>query len=322
MRMEQSQFKFNPEDLNYNKLDDSLRARIWRIVVYVAAVLVIAVLLNVVYSLFFDTPRERQIRRENEMLQEQYERLSERKQMVDTVMQEVARIDRDIYRVIFETEPVEPEEQQASGLTYLSLLKARDKDIVDNSARKLDSMIVHFKESQPAYDMLMIKGENRAAMLPAIPAIQPIENRDLTLIASGFGYRIHPIYKILKMHQGIDFSAPVGTPVYATGDGVVQQVIRSERGLGNQIVIEHGFGYTTLYACMDEMQVRSGQEVKRGDQIGTVGDSGLSVAPHLHYEVRLNGEPMNPINYFFLELSPAEYDLLIVISTKSGQSFD
>jgi len=320
--MEQSQFKFNPKDLNYNKLDDSLRARIWRIAIYVAAVVVIAVLLNVVYSLFFDTPRERQIRRENEMLLEEYEALNERKKMVDTVMREVEQIDRDIYRVIFETEPVDPGENQASGLTYQNLLLTQDEDIVKVSARKLDSMIRHSKETESVYDMLMIKGENHSEMLPAIPAIQPIENRDLTLIASGFGHRIHPIYKIPKMHSGIDFSAPVGTPVYATGDGLVQAVTSSERGLGNQIIIDHGFGYTTLYACMDELQVRRGEQVKRGDQIGTVGDTGLSVAPHLHYEVHLNGEPMNPINYFFLELSPADYDRLIEISLMSGQSFD
>jgi murein DD-endopeptidase MepM/ murein hydrolase activator NlpD len=320
--MEQSQFKFNPEDLNFNKLDNSLGTRIWRIVIYVAAVLVIAILLNVVYSLFFDTPRERQIRRENEMLKQQYDQLSERKLMVDTVMQEVERIDRDIYRVIFETEPVEPEEQQLSGLSYQKLWQLRDKDIVNASAEKLDSLLLHLKDNQPAYDRLMIKGANRLEMLPSIPAIQPIENRDLTLVASGFGHRIHPIYKIPKMHTGIDFSAPVGTPVYATGGGVVQSVIRSERGLGNQIVIDHGFGYTTLYASLDQLQVRRGERVQRGDQIGTVGDSGLSVAPHLHYEVHLNGEPMNPINYFFLELSPAEYEQLIVISLMSGQSFD
>ena len=320
--MEQSQFKFNPEDLNYNKLDDSLGARIWRIVIYVAAVVVIAVLLNVVYSLFFDTPRERQIRRENEMLLEEYELLSERKRMVDTVMQEVERIDRDIYRVIFETEPVQADGKQASGQSYQNLWRRRDKDIVESSVHKLDSMNMLLRQTKSSYDMLMIKGQNLREVLPALPAIQPIENHDLTLIASGYGYRIHPIYKIPKMHNGIDFSAPVGTPVYATGDGVVQEVIRSERGLGNQIIIDHGKGYTSLYACMDETQVRTGREVKRGDQIGTVGDSGLSVAPHLHYEVHLNGEPMNPINYFFLELSPRDYDRLIEISMMSGQSFD
>ena len=320
--MEQSQFKYNPKDLNYNKLDDSLGARIWRIAIYAVALMVIAVLLNVVYSLFFDTPRERQIRRENEMLLKEYETLSDRKKVVDTVMQEVEQIDRDIYRVIFETEPVQPDMSQASGLTYQNLLLAQDVDIVNVSARKLDSMIRHFNETESAYDMLMIKGENRSEMLTSIPAIQPIENRDLTLIASGFGHRIHPIYKIPKMHKGIDFSAPVGTPVYATGDGVVKTVIRSGRGLGNQIIIDHGYGYTTLYASMDELDVRQGAQVKRGDQIGTVGDTGLSVAPHLHYEIHMNGDPMNPINYFFLELSPDDYDRLIVISMMSGQSFD
>ncbi len=320
--MEQSQFKFNPEDLNYRKLDDSLGARIWRIVIYVAAVVVIAVLLNVVYSLFFDTPRERQIRRENEMLLQEYEALSERKQMVDTVMQEVERIDRDIYRVIFETEPVQGEDGHDAGLTYQNLLRTPDEEIVNSSARKLDSMIRHINRTESIYDMLMIKGENRHEMLPSIPAIQPIENRDLTLIASGFGHRIHPIYKIPKMHNGIDFSAPVGTPVRATGDGLVQTVTISERGLGNQIVVDHGFGYSTLYACLDELNVRRGERVKRGDLIGTVGNTGLSVAPHLHYEVHLNGEAMNPINYFFLELTPGDYDRLIVISMMSGQSFD
>lgn len=320
--MGRTQFKFNPEDLNYNKLDSSLGARIWRIAIYVAAILVMAILLNVVYSLFFDTPRERQIRRENEMLLEQYGLLSERKSVVDTVMHEVQRIDKDIYRVIFETEPVEPELNTDNELTFQRLLKASDKGIVSATAEKLDSMISHNKSMASLYDILMIKGENRSDMLPAIPAIQPIENGDLTLIASGWGQRIHPIYKIRKMHTGIDFSAPVGTPVFATGSGVVEVSNRSGRGLGNSIIIDHGYGYKTLYACMEELNVRSGQTVKRGDVIGTVGDTGLSVAPHLHYEVHLNGEAVNPVNYFFLELSPAEYDRLILISMMSGQSFD
>ena len=320
--MPRSQFKFNPEDLNYNKLDNSLGARIWRVVVYVAAILVIAVLLNVIYSLFFDTPRERQIRRENEMLQEQYDALSERKQRVDTVMGEIQRIDRDIYRVIFETEPMESEEIVGTEFTYRNLLQTSSEAIVTYTARKSDSMVARDRRTASMYDLLMIRGENRLEMLTAIPAIQPIENPDLTLVASGYGHRIHPIYKIMKMHPGIDFSAPVGTPVMATGDGLVESVTRSGRGLGNRIVIDHGYGYKTMYACMDELQTRRGRLVKRGEVIGTVGESGLSVAPHLHYEVHLNGEQVNPINYFFLELTPREYDKLILISLMSGQSFD
>jgi murein DD-endopeptidase MepM/ murein hydrolase activator NlpD len=320
--MSRSHFKFDPDHLNYNKLDDSLSARIWRVVIYVAAIVVIAVLLNVVYSLFFDTPRERQIRRENELLMDQYEKLSERKRQVDTVMQEVRRIDKDIYRVIFETEPVQSDLQAGRLDEYQELLRQSDEEIVSFTALKLDSMNDHNSYTAPLYDVLMIKGENRAEMLPYIPAIQPIENRDLTLIASGFGYRIHPIYKIRKMHTGIDFSAPVGTPVFATGAGTVEMAVRSGRGMGNRIKIDHGYGYKSLYAYMDEINVRPGMKVKRGEVIGTVGDTGLSVAPHLHYEVHLNGEPVNPINYFFLEITPRQYDQLILISIKSGQSFD
>ncbi len=320
--MPRTQFKFNPEDLHYDKLDNSLGARIWRVAIYVMAILVVAILLNVVYSLFFDTPRERQIRRENEMLQEQYDAMSERKQRVDTVMQEIQQIDRDIYRVIFETEPVEPGKLKSSEVTYQNLLRSTIEEVVYYTAHKSDSLMVHNDQTASMYDVLMIKGENRLEMLPAIPGIQPIDNPNFTLIASGYGHRIHPIYKIMKMHTGIDFSAPVGTEVKATADGMVESVTRSGRGLGNRIVIDHGYGYKTLYACMDELGVRNGNRVKRGEKIGTVGESGLSVAPHLHYEVRLNGEPVNPINYFFLELTPLEYDQLILISMMSGQSFD
>lgn len=320
--MAKSQFKFNPEELSYKKLDSSLGKRVWRIVIYVFAILVMAVVLNVVYSLFFDTPRERQIRRENEILQEQYQALSERKSRVDTVMQEIQRIDRDIYRVIFETEPVEPEEFPHSGMTYQNLLRSSNKEVVYYTASKSDSLMKHNSETALLYEKLMIRGDNRKEMLPNIPAIQPISNPDLSLIASGFGHRIHPIYKIMKMHEGIDFSAPVGTPVVATGDGTVEKVTRSARGLGNQILIDHGYGYKTLYACLDELNTRQGRTVKRGEVIGTVGESGLSVAPHLHYEVRLKGEAVNPINFFFLELSPQEYDQVILTSMMSGQSFD
>ncbi|HER08906.1 MAG TPA: M23 family metallopeptidase [Bacteroides sp.] len=320
--MPRSHFKFNPDNLKYDAMDNSPGARIWRVVVYVAAVLVIAILLNVVYSLFFDTPRERQIRRENELLLEQYQALSERKSRVDTVMQEVRRIDKDIYRVIFETEPLQSQMHADRLQEYRELLLQPDEEIVSFTALKLDSMIARNDHTASYYDLLMIRGEKKAAMLPNIPAIQPIENKDLTLIASGFGYRIHPIYKIRKMHTGIDFSAPVGTPVFAAGNGTVEVAVRSGRGMGNRILIDHGFGYKSLYAYMDEIRVRPGMEVKRGQVIGTVGDTGLSVAPHLHYEVHLDGEPVNPINYFFLEISPLQYEQLIHISIKSGQSFD
>jgi murein DD-endopeptidase MepM/ murein hydrolase activator NlpD len=162
----------------------------------------------------------------------------------------------------------------------------------------------------------------KADILRALPAIQPIRNQDLTRTASGYGYRIHPIYKIKKMHPGIDFTAPTGTEVFATGDATVEVVEMSKRGNGNTIVLNHGSGYKSLYLHLDAFKVKVGQKVNRGDVIAWVGNTGLSVAPHLHYEVELDGNPVNPVNYFFLELSPESYDKMILISIKSGQSFD
>lgn len=319
--MAKSHYKFNPEDLKYNRMPRTLGSRLWKFVLYIGILVVSAVLLNVIYSLFFDTPRERQIRRENEMLLEQHELLSRRLEVVDTVMKEVMRIDEDIYRVIFEAEPPD-QVNRGDGITYQQLLLTSNEELVNASASHLDSLLEHNRISLSEYDMLMIRAENKLDMLAAIPAIQPLENDDLTLFASGFGHRIHPIYKISKMHEGVDFTAQLGTPVRSTGQGVVRSITRTSRGLGNRVEIDHGYGYISVYACLDRIQVRYGQRVERGEQIAVVGESGLEVAPHLHYEVRLNGEPMNPVNYFFMELSPEQYDRLIEISMLSGQSFD
>jgi murein DD-endopeptidase MepM/ murein hydrolase activator NlpD len=163
---------------------------------------------------------------------------------------------------------------------------------------------------------------SKEKMLSSIPAIQPISNKDLERTASGWGYRIHPIYKIKKFHYGIDFTAPIGTDIYSTGDGIVEQTESSQRGYGNSIIIDHGFGMKTLYAHLDRFNVRKGQKVKRGDIIGFVGNSGLSTAPHLHYEVLRNNEKVNPINYFFNDLTADEYDRMIELSMLPGQSFD
>jgi murein DD-endopeptidase MepM/ murein hydrolase activator NlpD len=165
--------------------------------------------------------------------------------------------------------------------------------------------------------------KNKEEMLASIPAIMPISNKDLTRTASGFGWRIHPIYKIRKFHEGMDFTAPVGTEVYATGDGVVIDVRSSYRqGYGKRVLIDHGYGYITRYAHLDEFNVVRGQRVKRGDVIGFVGNTGLSTAPHLHYEVEKDGEKVNPVHYYFNDLTPQQYEQMIFISSNSGQSFD
>lgn len=320
--MAKSQYKYNPDDVNFDKLDNSFRTRFWRVMIYIFGALMMALLINFIYILMFDSPRERQVRRENEELQRQYQILQERKATVDTVLQEITQTDENIYRLIFETEPAEKNEVATAIDPYMELTNLSDREIVFSNAARLDSMLHKSVQEKLDYDILRIKSEDKSEMLPYIPAIQPIENTDLTRTASGFGHRIHPIYKILKFHSGMDFTAPVGTPVYATGSGRVEEASRSRRGSGNRIVIDHGFGYKTVYAHLNEINTREGRSINRGDVIGTVGNTGLSTAPHLHYEVLINDESVNPLNFYFMELAPSSYTRMIAISKKSGQSFD
>jgi murein DD-endopeptidase MepM/ murein hydrolase activator NlpD len=173
-----------------------------------------------------------------------------------------------------------------------------------------------------SFDDIIEIAQNKEDMLKSIPAIMPISNRDLTRTASGYGFRMHPIYKIVMFHSGMDFTAPLGTDIYATGDGTISVVQSSQRGLGNHIEIDHGFGYTSVYAHLNNFNVKKGQKVKRGDIIGYVGNTGTSVANHLHYEIKLNGNHVNPVNYYFEDLNPDEYERMIEISSEAGQSFD
>jgi murein DD-endopeptidase MepM/ murein hydrolase activator NlpD len=320
--MPKSQYKFNPDDINFDKMDDSFRTRFWRVLIYVFGALVLALLINFIYILFFDSPRERQVRRENEELRRQYTILQDRKATVDTVLSEITRTDENIYRLIFETEPADKNAVRNTIDPYMELKILSDRQIVYSNAGRLDSMLEKSAQEKLDYDILRIKSEDKSEMLHYIPAVQPLENSDLNRTASGFGYRIHPIYKILKFHTGMDFTAPVGTPVFATGAGSVEVASRSRRGSGNRIVINHGFGYKTVYEHLNELNTRQGRKVIRGEVIGTVGNTGLSTAPHLHYEVLINDEAVNPLNFYFMELIPEDFARMIVISKKSGQSFD
>jgi murein DD-endopeptidase MepM/ murein hydrolase activator NlpD len=173
-----------------------------------------------------------------------------------------------------------------------------------------------------SFDDLIYLAKEKEDMMQCIPAILPIKNKDLTRTASGYGLRIHPYYKITKFHYGMDFTAPSGTDVFSTGNGVVSDVLSSKRGLGNHIIIDHGFGYVTIYAHLERFNVRKGQKVKRGDIIGYVGSTGMSLAPHLHYEIKINGLNVDPVNYYFNDLTAGDYEKIIEIASKTGQSFD
>jgi len=233
--------------------------------------------------------------------------------------------DDNIYRVVFEAEPV-PDGIRNGGIGGVNrrpeLKQMTDSELLIGTWRRLDSMAVQLYQQSRSYDEIIKLARKKEEMLASIPAIQPISNEDLTRIASGFGWRIHPIYKTQKMHNGIDFSAPTGIEIYATGDGVATIAGSKGNGYGLYVVLDHGFTYQTLYGHMSEVLVEEGQVVKRGQIIGKVGSTGTSVAPHLHYEVHKNGKPIDPINFFYSDLTPEQYQELIRMAAHANQSFD
>jgi hypothetical protein len=244
---------------------------------------------------------------------------------VEKVLEDLQQRDDYIYRVIFETDPISSSIRTAGfgGANKYAHLESMDnKDLVINTARKLDILSKEAYIQSISYDEVLKLAMQKEKMLESIPSIQPVSNRDLKRTASGWGFRIHPIYKIRKFHYGMDFTASIGTDVYVTGDGVVKEVTTEHSGYGRMILVDHGFGYQTLYGHLSNFNVKPGQKVKRGEVIGFVGSSGTSTSPHLHYEVHKNGEPVNPQFFYYMDLTPKEYEKMIAISSNMGQSFD
>jgi hypothetical protein len=277
------------------------------------------------YSVAFDSPKEKGLKRQISEMSLNLEIFNKQLDRIESVLSDMQQRDDNIYRTIFEADPLNYSVREAGfggSNRYKDLEKLENSKIVINTAKRLDIITKKVVIQSKSYDDLLKMAVNKEKMLASIPNIQPISNKNLERTASGWGYRIHPIYKIRKFHYGIDFTAPTGTDVYVTGDGMVEQMETSHRGYGNSILIDHGYGVKTLYAHLDHFNVRQGQKVKRGEIIGFVGNTGLSTAPHLHYEVLHNGEKVNPINYFFNDLTADEYDRMIELSMRPGQSFD
>jgi murein DD-endopeptidase MepM/ murein hydrolase activator NlpD len=279
----------------------------------------------IIFASFFDSPKEKALKREVEQMTIQYDLIHREMSNVENVLEDLQKTDDNLYRTIFEAEPI-PSEQREGGIggvnRYEALEGYNNSNLVIETATRLDKIRKKVYVQSKSYDELIKMAENKGDMLKSVPAIIPISNKDLTRTASGFGWRIHPYYKISKFHYGMDFTAPAGTDVYATGNGIVVDVSSSQRGLGKHITIDHGFGYTSTYAHLSNFNVRVGQRVQRGDIIGYVGSTGMSVANHLHYEIKLNGINVDPVNYYFEDLSSAEYEKMIEIASKTGQSFD
>lgn len=318
-------YKFNPESLKYYKVESTFRQKALKWLAYLFAFLVNASIGYLLYSVVFDSPKEKGLKRQISEMNLNIEIFNKQLDNIESVLGDMQQRDDNIYRTIFEAEPLNYSVREAGfggSNRYRNLEKMGNSEMVIRTAKRLDILTRKVVVQSKSYDELVRMAVSKEKMLASIPAIQPIANKDLERTASGWGYRIHPIYKIRKFHYGIDFTAPTGTEIYVTGDGVVRRIENSKRGYGNAVVVDHGYGIETIYGHMNSFNVKQGQKVKRGDVIGFVGNTGLSTAPHLHYEVIRNDEKVNPINYFFNDLTADEYDRMIELSMRPGQSFD
>jgi len=318
-------YKFNPDSLSFDKISLGLGAVLLRSLAYLVGSILIAIVYYLIFAIMFDSPKEKALKREIAQLTLQYDLIHREMTNLEKVIGQLQETDDNLYRTIFEAEPI-PATLREGGVggvnRYKELEGFDNSSIIIETTKNLDRLRKKVYLQSKSFDDLIVLAKEKEEMLSAIPAIIPISNKDLTRTASGYGLRIHPIYKISKFHAGMDFTAPTGTEIYVTGNGTVSAVQTSQRGLGNHIIINHGYGYTSVYAHLDRFNVRPGQKVQRGDVIGFVGNTGMSIAPHLHYEIKLNGVNVDPVNYYFNDLSPEEYEKMVEIASKTGQSFD
>ncbi len=323
--MKKVRYYYNTQTLRYEKYETPWQLKLLRVVGFLSAALVFAVLIIAIAYRYLDSPKEKALKREIAVLQLKYEELNYQLEQIKAVAEELQNRDANIYRVIFEAEPVDAGMRRAGvgGVQqYRELLQYDHGWLIAKTAAQAEQLRRQLYIQSRSYDELAELIRRREEVLSSIPAIQPISNKNLKHIASGFGMRIDPIYKIPKMHEGVDFTAPTGTPVYCTGDGTVKDVDFDRTGYGNHVIVNHLAGYQTLYAHLSRIAVRPGQRLKRGDLIGYVGSTGKSTAPHLHYEVWKGGRKLDPINFFFNDLTPEQYEEIVRLANQSNQSFD
>ncbi|MGK7393234.1 MAG: M23 family metallopeptidase [Candidatus Cyclobacteriaceae bacterium M3_2C_046] len=288
--------------------------------------MIIAIAIVIIYSTYFESPKEALLKKENQELSLYYDILHKQITDLNEMMQYLQTRDDKVYRVIFEAEPI-PNTIRRAGVggtdRYKDLLESKleKEDLIVNTFKKIDQLKKQMYIQTKSYDEIVQMAKNKDKMWASIPAIQPISNKELNRLASGYGMRIHPIYKTRRMHTGIDFSAPRGTPIYATGDGVVK-VVRDNglSGYGKEVVVDHGYGYKTRYAHLDKFNIKRGQKIKRGECIGYVGSTGTSTAPHCHYEVIKDGKAVDPVHYFFQDLNADEYQKILELASIENQS--
>jgi murein DD-endopeptidase MepM/ murein hydrolase activator NlpD len=315
---------YNPQKLDFEKVGTNIWSIVLRVFGFLSVSVVAGGIMFFVAFTFIDSPKELVLKRENDQYRYQLNILNKKLNQLNQVILELEERDKNIYRAIFEAEPMEisaVKKNQALLNKYKNLEGFNNSEELIKLNEKIDEISVLVDKQRESFDELIGLAKNKTEYLASIPAIQPISNKDLTRMASGYGYRIHPIFKTHKFHSGMDFTAPRGTPIYATGNGVIT-TSENGSGYGNHVVISHGFGYSSLYAHMSKIVARPGKRVKRGELIGYVGSTGTSTAPHVHYEVIKGERKVNPINYFFNDLSEQEYQAIRELASREGQSFD
>ena len=323
--MKKIKYYYNTNSLRYEKLVTPLRVKLLRILGFLAGAIVTALIIVAIAFQVIDSPKEMLMRQENERIKGDYRLLNNKVKSIQQQMAELEKRDNHIYREIFEANPVPDsarakrmEKQQEAQLAE----SMEDNELAYSIAATLDKMMNRIAFQKKSYLEIESMVKDKEKMLAATPAIQPVSNKDLSRVASGFGYRIDPVYKTVKMHAGLDFAAPQGTPIYATADGVVRLAGNTGNGYGNHVIINHGYGYETLYGHQYRIKAKVGQKIKRGELIGWVGSTGKSTGPHLHYEVRKNKRHIDPIYFFYNDLTPEQFDRIVKLAASGNQSFD
>lgn len=322
--MAKFKYRFNPASLSYDRVTTSVRTWFWRVFTFFTATLAISVGYYTVFSYFFDSPKEQILNRELTQVKFQYELLNNKLNLVEDALTDIQDRDDNIYRSVFESEPIPSSARQAGfgGVNRYENLAGYDNSaLMIQTSKRVDKITKQLYVQSKSFDEIVDLMKKKEDILAATPAIRPI--KDLKYVASGFGMRLHPIYKTMHFHEGMDFAAPTGTDVIATADGVVAETdFRNyNRSYGLMVRIDHGYGYETLYGHLSDILVRRGEQVKRGQVIAKVGNTGQSTGPHLHYEVHKGGKIMNPVGYYFNDLTPAEYDQMLEMAS-NGKTFD
>jgi murein DD-endopeptidase MepM/ murein hydrolase activator NlpD len=323
--MKKIKYYYNTHTLRYEKLETPLRVKLLRVFGFIAAALVTAAIISYFAFQFVGSPQEKLLQRRNERLQDKYEEIKDSVISLQQQMHELEKRDNDVYRAIFEATPI-PDSVRSKVLEMKQEVEfvesLRDNALVKSINASLNNLSSRIRVQKTSYKEVNELLKNKENIIAHTPAIQPVANKDLERIASGFGYRIDPIYKTRKMHAGLDFTAPSGTPIYATADGTVMIAGNLGNGFGNHVMINHGYGYETLYGHMSRVKARPGQQIKRGEVIGYVGSTGKSTGPHCHYEVHFRGNKIDPVYFFFNDLSPDQFDRLVKKAAASNQSLD